>query len=34
MLVDIIEGKASKEEIEKFRKLLKQIENRADSTLY
>lgn len=32
MLVDIIEGKASKEEIEKFRNLLKRIEKKADLT--
>jgi len=33
MLVDIIEGKASKEEIEKFRNLLKTIESKSDSSL-
>jgi len=30
MLVDIIEGKASKEEIDQFRNLLKQIEKKFD----
>ena len=30
MLVDILEKRASKEEIENFRKLMKQIEDRAD----
>ena len=32
MLIDIIEGKASKEEIEKFRNLLNRIEKKADLT--
>lgn len=32
MLVDMIEGKASKEEIEKFRNLLIRIEKRSDLT--
>jgi hypothetical protein len=31
MLADMIEGKASKEEIEKFRNLLKNIEKKSDS---
>ena len=31
MLVDIIDGQASKEEIENFRNLLKQIEKKSDS---
>ena len=31
MLVDIIEGKASKEDIEKFRNLLRKIEKKSDS---
>ncbi len=30
MLVDIMEGKASKEEISKFRNLLMQIEKKSD----
>ena len=34
MLVDMIEGKASNEEIEKFRNLLKKIESKGDSSLY
>jgi len=34
MMVDIIEGKATKEEIEKFRNLLKKIESKSDSSLY
>ena len=33
MLVDIIEGNASKEEIEKFRNLLKKVENKSDSSM-
>ena len=32
MLVDIIEGNASKEEIDKYRNLLKKIENKLDSS--
>lgn len=34
MLVDIIEGKASKEDIEQFRNLLKKIEKKTDSTYW
>jgi len=34
MLVDIIEGKASKEDIEEFRNLLKKIEKKTDSTYW
>lgn len=34
ILVDILEGKASKEEIEQFRNLLKSIEKKADSTYW
>jgi len=34
MLVDMIEGKASKVEIEKFRNLLKKIESKGDFSLY
>ena len=34
ILVDMIDGKASKEEIEKFRNLLKKIESKGDSSLY
>ncbi len=34
MLVDIIEGKASKEDIEEFRNLLKKIEKNTDSTYW
>ena len=33
MMIDIMEGKASKEEIEKFRKFLRKIENKSDSDL-
>ena len=33
MLVDIIEGKATKEEISKFRNLLKTIEKKSDTSL-
>ena len=31
MMIDIIEGKASKDEIQKFRELLKNIEKKADT---
>ena len=34
MLVDIIEGKASKEDIEQFRNLLKKIEKKTDSNYW
>lgn len=34
MLVDIMENKASKEEIEKFRKFLQNIESKSDSKLF
>jgi len=34
MLVDMIEGKASKEDIEKFRDLLKNIEKKTSSTYF
>jgi len=34
ILVDMIDGKASKEEIEKFRKLLKKIESKGDPSRY
>ncbi len=34
MLVDMIDGKASKEEIEKLRNLLKKIESKGDSSRY
>jgi len=34
MLVDIMENKASKEEIEKFRKFLLNIESKSDSQLF
>ena len=34
MLVDIIEGKASKEDIEQFRNLLKKIEKKTDSAYW
>ncbi len=34
MLVDIIEKRASKEEIEKFRNRLRSIERKADTSLY
>ena len=33
MMIDIIEGKASKEEIEKFREFLRKIEKKSDSYL-
>jgi len=33
-LVDMIDGKASNEEIEKFRNLLKKIESKGDPSLY
>ena len=33
MMIDIIEGKASKEEIEKFREFLTKIENKSDNNL-
>ena len=32
VMIDVIEGKASKEEIEKFQALLRSIENRSDSS--
>ena len=33
MMIDIMEGKASKEEIEKFRKFLTKIEKKSDTSL-
>ena len=33
MMIDIIEGKASKDEIEKFREFLTKIEKKSDSDL-
>ena len=33
MMIDIMEGKASKEEIEKFREFLTKIEKKSDSSM-